>query len=145
MIQFDLNEGDITASLNRFLRLVERDLETVLDRMSLLLLREVQLGWPVDSGVSRAAWTLGHARQLIREIVNTSAYARVIEFGGYPGVGPKTVQRGAEQLPGEISIGAGIFPSQRPSAPLRRALAKIQPELDRQVADVIRRAWRQAG
>ena len=59
----------------------------------------------------------------------TANYAGVIEYGGYSGVGPKTARQSGEQLDSDVSINPGIYPTQRPSAPLRRGLAKTRREL----------------
>lgn len=91
-------------------------------------------GWPVDTGYSRASIEaprkIGYAHWQFRI---TADYARVIEYGGYRGVGPKTVSKPAEILPGGIAVGGGIFPSQRPSAPLRRGKSKIKVELAKEL------------
>ena len=87
-------------------------------------------GWPVDKGFSRASIespskvAKGHW-----EFHITAAYAGVIEYGGYPGVGPKTAEMGPEDLGDGVDINAGIYPTQRPQAPLRRALAKTRREI----------------
>ena len=88
------------------------------------------LGWPVDTGFSRASIepprrvSKGHWQFSI-----TAAYAGVIEYGGYRGVGPKTAQQSGEQLGDDVTINPGIYPIQRPSAPLRRALVKTKREM----------------
>lgn len=86
---------------------------------------EIIKGWPVDTGASRAAWQgptkVGHAHYRLRNDID---YAATIEYGGYPGVGPKTERIGAHVLPGGVEVGGGIFPKQKPAAPVRRAISK---------------------
>lgn len=92
---------------------------------SALLKSDIQGGWPVDTGASRAAWSgplrvaEGHYR-----LINSMSYAATIEYGGYPVVGPKTAQVGAHTLPGGISVGGGIYPTQKPVAPVRQAMSR---------------------
>ena len=69
-------------------------------------------------------------------------YAGVIEFGGYPGVGPKTERVGGQQLAPGIEINDGIYPKQRPAAPVRRGLAKEQRAYIRGLRQILRKHWR---
>jgi len=100
---------------------------------------EIIEGWPVDTGASRAAWQgpvkVGHAHY---RLSNDYEYAPVIEYGGYPGVGPKTEQVGAHVLPGGIEVNRGIYPSQRPAAPVRRAISKRTLPFQEAVSKVLR-------
>ena len=57
-------------------------------------------------------------------------YAKVLEYGGYTGVGPKTEQRGGTSLPGGFAVAPGIFSTQA-HAPLRRALSANYTKLGR--------------
>lgn len=143
MIRIEIDAQSYIRALERFADTVERDLDILAQQSLLLALRRIQQGWPVDSGISRLSWSTPRRRgPRDWEIINTARYAAVIEFGGYPGVGPKTVALGGEQLPGDIRIASGIFPSQRPSAPVRRSQSAAVPEIRRDVEQVLRRAWR---
>lgn len=98
-------------------------------------------GWPVDTGASRAGWQgptkVGVAHYRLR---NDYDYAAVIEYGGYPGVGPKTEQVGSHVLPGGVAVNGGIYPSQRPAAPVRRAISKRILPLHNELAKVMRQS-----
>lgn len=133
-------ERRLSALLLQYTVRVERDLDTVIREQSLELLRDIQIGWPVDSGISRAAWE-GPIRvdEAHYRLINPIIYAAVIEYGGYPGVGPKTAQEGGTTLPGDVSINAGIYPTQVPSAPTRRALSKRIVTLRRAIDATVRR------
>lgn len=104
-----------------------------------LLRDDVIKGWPVDTGASRAGWQgptkVGHAHYRLR---NDYDYAPTIEYGGYPGVGPKTEKVGSHVLPGGVAVNAGIYPSQRPAAPVRQAISKRSLPLHEAIAGVIR-------
>ena len=106
------------------------------------VLEDIQVGWPVDQGVSRAAWR-GPVRVGPMEFILTNPlpYAPVIEFGGYPGVGPKTGEFPGETLPGGIQINEGIYPLQRPVAPTRRALSKHRNAMLERIIRAHQRQW----
>jgi len=95
-----------------------------------LLRNDIVRGWPVDTGASRAGWQgpirRGYAHY---EVVNNFVYAPIIEFGGYPGVGPKTQFAGGVANAERIDFNPGIYPTQKPPAPVRRALSKRKKEL----------------
>lgn len=100
---------------------------------------EIIKGWPVDTGASRAGWQgplqKGYA---FYELRNEYPYAATIEYGGYPGVGPKTEKVGAHVLPGGIQVRGGIYPSQKPAAPLARAISKRIVAFKTELGAVIR-------
>lgn len=96
-----------------------------------ILKTDIQAGWPVGDSTdedyihSRDAWSgpfrvaEGHYR-----LINPMDYAGPIEYGTYPGVGPKTAQVSGQTLPGGITVGSGIYPTQKPIAPVRQAMSK---------------------
>lgn len=105
-------------------------LDAIMREQTTQLRNDIVMGWPVRTGASRAAWqgpikvSEAHYR-----VQNPIDYAPVIEYGGYRGVGPKTERQPAQILQGDVEINSGIFPTQRPHAPVRRALSKRQMEL----------------
>lgn len=116
--------------LDKFRRHVEDKTDETLGQLAYQWQRETAIGWPVDTGFSRASietpTRVAPGRWTFRV---TADYARVIEYGGYRGVGPKTQRLGPEQLDGGIEINEGIYAIQRPSAPLRRAMNTVRREL----------------
>lgn len=87
-------------------------------------------GLPVDTGHLKSTVTSPHrAGPGVLRFEITANYAVVVEYGGYRGVGPKTAERPPETLPGAIVIGGGIFATQVPSAPLRRAKSRVKMEI----------------
>ena len=102
---------------------------------------DIVQGWPVDTGASRAGWQgptkVAHAHYRLR---NDYDYAAVIEYGGYPGVGPKTERVGSHVLPGGVAVNGGIYPSQRPAAPVRQAISKRTLPLREQIAKAMRQS-----
>lgn len=98
-------------------------------------------GWPVDTGASRAGWQgptkVGDAAYELR---NDYDYAATIEYGGYPGVGPKTEKVGAHVLPGGIQVRGGIYPTQRPAAPVAHAISKRIVPLKTELQALIRQS-----
>lgn len=108
----------------------KRDLDEVTREQAGELRDDIIKGWPVDTYASRNGWQgptkIGHAHYQLR---NDYPYAVTIEYGGYPGVGPKTSRVGSFVLPGGIEVNGGIYPTQRPAAPVRQAVSKRKVEL----------------
>ena len=129
---FDQAIGRLTRDIEAYARKVNADLDREFLRQATLLRNDIVIGWPVDTGVSRAAWQgpikEGFAQYSLR---NNVVYSPVIEYGGYRGVGAKTAELGAQFLPGGIQINGGIYPTQRPAAPVRQALSKRILEIER--------------
>lgn len=134
-----------TRRLRRFVSQFEQDADRVVFEVATDVLSATVENWPVavDSGVSRAAWRgpVKGQKRLTWRISNPMPYASVIEFGGYPGVGPKTASIGPTVLANGVRVGAGIFPTQTPHAPVRRALAKHQRDIPDKLRQAMRRRW----
>lgn len=136
------NHAHVTKQLNALLtRKVEKtkeDADALVLKHAYLLYNYIVENWPVDTGFSRASITpperIGFAHYRIRI---TAAYAIIIEYGGYRGVGPKTAQEGGIILPGGIQIGPGIFPIQKPYAPVRRGLSRIMVSLEKDLKEAV--------
>ncbi len=109
-----------------------REIDEAFREQAGLLRDDIIKGWPVDTYASRAGWQgptkIGEADYQLK---NDYPYAATIEYGGYPGVGPKTHEVGAFVLPEAIQVNGGIYPTQRPAAPVRQALSKRKVELKR--------------
>lgn len=95
---------------------------------------DTESNWPVAEVDSKDS--KGTIQQPTRESVAsyrfeiTAPYAHVIEYGRYPGVGPKTARRIAQPIPGtDLVIQAGIYPTQKPTAPNLRGAAKAKREM----------------
>ena len=142
-ISFKFDSRGAALSLARYARNTGRSMDQVTGEFASNVLRDTKIGWPVDEGTSRAAWQgPTRLRENAYEIRNTAPYARVIEFGGYPGVGPKTRRVGSARLAGGIERNAGIYPKQRAAAPVRRALARNISAYRRRVRETEQRNWR---
>lgn len=138
-----VNAGKLGALIRSYAAQVEQSVDEVTREQTSKLRDDIIQGWPVDTTASRAAWqgpikiADGHY-----ELRNEIPYTVVIEYGGYPGVGPKTARQSAQALPGGVEINGGIYPTQRPAAPVRQALSKRSLELTRQLEG---RALKQLG
>lgn len=124
----------LNALLYRKIEKTKRDADAVVREQAYLLYNYIVENWPVDTGFSRASITpperIGFAQYRIRI---TAEYAVIIEYGGYRGVGPKTAQESGITLPGGISINSGIYPIQKPHAPVRRGLARVSVSLREEI------------
>lgn len=127
----------LSAALQRLITVTEHQADQVVAEVATAVLADIVDGWPVDSGVSRAAWwgprKVGPAQY---QLGNPTLYAATIEYGGYPGIGPKTEAGGGENLGHDIVTNRGIYPKQKPAAPVRRALAKHAGEISEKLAAV---------
>lgn len=118
-------QSTLRSLLERFSKRARTSADQGAQREASILLDDIQSGWPVDTGASRAAWSGpfkvadGHYR-----LTNPMVYAAVIEYGGYPSPGPKTAQVGPQILPGGIQVGGRVYPTQKPVAPVRQAMSK---------------------
>ena len=109
---------------HRYIATSGRDADAAVPPVATEVLADTQESWPVDSGASRAAWWgPNRLAPASYQIGNPVVYAKVLEYGGYTGVGPKTEQHGGTQLAGVGAVAPGIFSTQA-HAPLRRALSK---------------------
>ena len=122
-----------------FAKKANRSVEQTIRGTSIKLFSAVIVGWPVDSGRSRANWQAGGANPVKSTIdaydktggateskmtatingmrlandftlSNNLPYAHTIEYGGYPGDGPNTVGGFSRQAPqGVVRINAARF------------------------------------
>ena len=119
---------DITtfnARIHRYIQASGREADATVLEIATEVLADTVEAWPVDSGASRAAWW-GPTRiaPASYQIGNPYVYAKLLEYGGYEGVGPKTVRFGGTTLPGGQNINAGIYSSQVPAAPSTTCISK---------------------
>ena len=142
-INFTVDTASFARTLTRISQRTERDLDTEVLTSTAELKAGVQKGWPRLTGTSVGAWE-GPLRfgRLHWGIRNSVVYAHVIEFGGYPGVGPKTIQFAGEILADGIVVNEGIYPRQKPAAPVRRNLAQVGPQFRQNIRAIVRRNWR---
>jgi hypothetical protein len=133
-VTLEWNDRLFTQRLSAYAAQVGENAEQAVFEVAADVLADIRIGWPVDSGDSRRAW-IGPRKiaPLTYQLSNPYPYARVIEYGGYPGVGPKTSRYGGSSLPGGIAINPGIYPIQRPAAPVRRALAKAYGQIGKRL------------
>ena len=140
-----LDTARFSARLAQFAAATGRDTEQVVFEVAAQVLGDTQAGWPVaeiDGGASRAAWW-GPRRigPLAVQIGNPLIYAKVIEYGGYPGVGPKTERFSGTRLTGSFPINPGVYPRQKPQAPLRRALSKTYGTMGKAIKASHQQHW----
>ena len=97
---------------------------------------------PVDSG------DLSRNRSPVRQdgpgtysVTYDLPYAGILEYGGYPGTGPKTVQLGPADVGADFLAGAGIYSRQAPHGWVRKALVHVKPQLHTRVLAAVRTVW----
>lgn len=124
-VTLEWNDAAFRERLARYVGTFPGQAEQAVFKVAARVLSDIKTGWPVQTGLSRAAW-LGPRKiaPLTYQLSNPFPYARVIEYGGYKLPGPKTHIAGGEVLPGNIHVNRGVYPRQRPAGALRRALSK---------------------
>lgn len=124
----------LTSLIQAFGEQKKDEVDAIMREETGLLRDDIIRGWPVDTYASRGGWQgpyrVGEAHYQLR---NEYPYAVTIEYGGYPGVGPKTAQQGAQVLPGGVEVNGGIYPTQRPAAPVRQGLSRRWLSLQRKL------------
>mgnify|MGYP001612339216 CR=1 FL=1 len=142
IVNITFDTARFNQRLQQFLNATTREAEKVVFEVAAKVLGDVQQSWPVDTGVSRAAW-YGPRKMtpLAYQIGNPIRYATTIEYGGFGGPGPGTVRFGPATLPGNFVINQGNYSRKVPAAPLRRALSKNYGELTTRVATLHRQHW----
>jgi hypothetical protein len=145
-VEFTVNTRQFIAAFNRAGLDAERAIDRELFGTASDVLDNIVDLSPVDTGFFRAGWR-GPARGarfpsiLEWVLTNPTPYAATIEFGGYKGVGPKTRREPAQVFPGGIRVGAGIFPTQKPHAPVRRSLSRTRDVLLVRLLNAVDRAF----
>lgn len=132
-VNANVQTGALAKAIGSFEDRVESNFDDELRKEAGLIRDDIIKGWPVDSYASRGGWQGPLKIVGGYELRNDYPYAPTIEYGTYPGVGPKTVEVGSTTLPGGIEVNAGIYPSQRPAAPVRQALSKSRLRFSRDI------------
>lgn len=125
----------VAAALTAAVTTLGRDtMEAVGHRMDLTV--------PVDTGaLRRNRSAVRQTGPFTWETGYDLPYAPVLEYGGYHGVGPKTVALGGGNLGAEFVAGAGIYSKQAPLGWVRKALAAQAKPLRRRLATAVHAAW----
>ncbi len=148
MTKFTLNHVDFSKQVNVYVKDLEIDWNRAIRYIALELFDMIIKQTPVDKGILRASWILG-VNRIPRSpsagsgdskttaqgklssfevgdpiwIVNHMPYAKVIEYGEFPGQGPKTTASGySTQAPrGIVRISV-----QREAMRFRRTIQKVK-------------------
>lgn len=135
--------GALAADLNKIAAAFKLDVNTVYRKIAFDLHRKIVMRTPIDTGRAAASWgmaegepkdyvqpegayadPLGASFRLVSVepgshmpviwIFNNLPYIETLEYGGYPGDGPKTV---------------GGFSSQAPAGMVRISIAEVETEI----------------
>lgn len=123
-------------------RLTTRSRQVVRDEMETVRATIVATT-PVDTGTLRDSWSpVTRGSEALTWSVSTDlVYAPVLEYGGYPGVGPKTVALGGGTIGAGFVGNAGIYSTQAPLGWVRRALAHAAPGFLNAIGHAVTTAW----
>ena len=131
------------SRLQGFARRMADDGSKAVQVQAVALRAELVATSPVDTGYLRAHWSpvTPGSSPLVWKIQNSAPYAPILEYGGYRGIGPKTVGLGGGSLGEGFVAGAGIYSRQAPLGFVRRALANTAEPLRVRIRTLIGRAW----
>lgn len=100
---------------------------------------------PVDTRALQRSWgtvmTGGDEDHPWASVANSAPYAPILEYGGYRGVGPRTVRLGGGDLGAGFQAGAGIYSRQAPLGWVRKALARTGASYRAAIWNVVHTAW----
>lgn len=127
-------------------RLATRSRQVVRDQMEAVR-ASIVATTPVDTGALRESWSpVTQGRDALTWRVSTDLpYAPVLEYGGYPGVGPKTVALGGGTIGAGFLGEAGIYSRQAPLGWVRRALAHAAPGFLQAIGRAVTQTWAPGG
>ena len=91
----------------------------------------LQRGWKSPVRFGRLAF----------KIATNVPYAPILEYGGYTGVGPKTVKSSPRIFGSGITVGGGIFSTQAPHGMIRRTFAEEGQRLIGEIRIAHQRRW----
>ena len=100
---------------------------------------------PVDTGFLQAHWgpveDVSAGSMIAYRIQNPTTYGPIVEYGGYRGVGPRTIAVGGGDLGAGFHAGGGIYSQQAPLGWVRKALARAWPQYHVRLRMVLKQAW----
>jgi hypothetical protein len=100
---------------------------------------------PVDTGALQGQWGAvqddSSGDVIAASVENTAPYATILEYGGYRGVGPRTVQLGGGDLGAGFVAGGGIYSRQAPLGWVRRGLAQARAPYRQRLLQAVHTAW----
>lgn len=144
-IEIRFNTVQFATTLRAYAERVGRSVDDVVRESATRVRAEVVARSPVDTTRLQASWLAPvRAGALAWKIATTVPYAPVLEYGGYPGVGPKTVAvTGSQDLGfGLTPPRSGIYSRQAPHGWVRKALANEGNRLLAGIGQTLQQEWR---
>ena len=131
------------SRLQGFARRMADDGSKAVQAQAVALRAELVATSPVDTGYLRAHWSpvTPGSSPLAWKVQNSAPYAPILEYGGYRGIGLKTVGLAGGSLGAGFVAGAGIYSRQAPLGFVRRALANTAEPLRVRIRTLLGRAW----
>jgi len=97
---------------------------------------------PIDTRALQKSRTRVHKRGKLRWSTEyPKDYAGVLEFGGYPGVGPRTMKAGPGDLGAGFTARAGVYSKQAPLGWVRKALAQSEAPWHARIYKAVQQGW----
>lgn len=132
-----------TSRLHAFGRYVESAGADAVEAQARSLHAVIVQTSPVDTGRLRESWAPPHERgsPLIWGTETAVEYAGILEYGGYRGVGPKTVALAGGDLGAGFVAEGGIYSQQAPLGFVRRALAAMLEPFKLRLSGMLQQGW----
>ena len=142
-VTFTFDNKRFSDVVSRFLDITDQDTVATLSFISLRVHSRI-LGRTAVGATGRLqrGWkTPVRFEELAFKITTDVPYAPTLEYGAYPGVGPKTIALGTKRFGFGITVGSGIFSSQSPHGMVRRSLAEEATQLVGEIKETHQRRW----
>ena len=141
-MSFKINTKEFRRAVSRFLDVTERGTDDVMLEIATRVKVGILQKTPIDRNRLFTSW-VGPTRQAAGQyrIANDRPYALVVEYGGYPGVGPKTVKLGPRDLGHGFTANSGIYSTQAPHGMVRRTLAQETEGIAERISEMHKKHW----
>lgn len=138
-IEFRFREDKIKDIIRRVTKKTKSTTETITAEFAKILFERIVSGTPVDKGILKSRWSLVRTGDTSWRCINNTKYLKILEFGFYNNVGPKTIKISASlRLNFGIRIIGGIFSKQAPHGWIRKALSQTGNDFKSKLARKIK-------
>lgn len=136
-----LDTKTFIKAVKDYLAATDRTMDSYVKEIAYRVRTRLRAYTPVDTGRLVGNWA-GPTKTADNEytVSNDTPYAAVVEYGGYPGVGPRTVELQGRDLGEGYNAEPGIYSLQAPHGMVRRALADEARNL-KLLTDAIKKNW----
>ena len=140
-VTFEINSQAFVRAIYAFLTATNQDTERWIETLTQRLRIRIMGYTPVDTGRLRNSWRSRKVHATEGRVSTDVEYAPVVEYGGYKGVGPRTVQAGPFAFGMDLVAGPGIYSTQAPGGMVRKAMAEEGKAMLAALAKLHQQKW----